>query len=872
MGARRKKRASTVSEKGQKRFTLNCSTTARNLRKSDLAGVIFGCKHNTYGECLSKQLFGLPAPHYSYVKNIKPGLPLFLFNYSDRKLHGIFEAASSGQLAINSTAWTTDGSENTPYAAQVKIHIRMECQPLLEDQFKPIIADNYYEPKLFWFELDHAQTEKLISMFSSSPMVTHTALSKKTEKMGAQLKAVAPNATQECNTGERSALKFEVSNMNPASIGGSTLDPSIGHSYSSVVRNVTDAHTTQSNVGWFISEDPNSREERQPFSCSINNEVAPNHNLDAMYQNLKCNISHLSVVRYPQKKWSALFKEENCSEVTKEVEEFNPPASEVNLVLLNMLNGESESPFLLDCSDESGEVAKAPLGIEDFGACGEVAILERNCEAILSPLVTEPSTFYLQNCSFENLPIAGAKQESKYFQLASEVNLPFPHKFGKEWSSSYMSLGLEEEKQHLEVPAEETQWELPGEDMLFKSDRECSSCSFASRDIESTDNQVEDAKIHSTNPSFPVVELSSEMNSSSINSTLAKLLFEVRELRLSQFHQIEKVNSLEKKLVETRLEIQQLKGQCRILETDSVSRCEEEELQSEDERPRPACDSSICIVGGFDGSSWLSSLDIYSFSQDQMGTCTSMSFLRSYSSATKFSGELYLLGGVDGNFWYDTVESYNPVSNQWSSHPSLTQKKGSFSVLSLEHSMFVFGGGNGVECFSQVEMFDPNIGRWIPIQSLLQKRFAPAAAEVHGIFYVSGGFDGNNYLKSIERLDPRAHSWEKLESMPTKRGCHALVVLNEKLYAIGGFDGTKMISTVEVFDPRAGSWMTESSMNNSRGYFGTVVIRDEIHVIGGLQDDEEVLDKVESYKDGQGWQVRNWKAIGKRCFFSAILL
>lgn len=62
---------------------------------------------------------GLPAHHFSYVKNIDPGLPLFLFNYSDRKLHGIFEAACPGQMNINPYGWTTDGSDRTLYPAQV---------------------------------------------------------------------------------------------------------------------------------------------------------------------------------------------------------------------------------------------------------------------------------------------------------------------------------------------------------------------------------------------------------------------------------------------------------------------------------------------------------------------------------------------------------------------------------------------------------------------------------------------------------------------------------------------------------------------------------------------------------------------------------
>lgn len=72
-------------------------------------------------------LTGLPARHFSYVRNITPGLPLFLFNYSDRKLHGIFEATSKGKMCIDPFAWTNDFSEMTPYPAQVPIPLLFMC-------------------------------------------------------------------------------------------------------------------------------------------------------------------------------------------------------------------------------------------------------------------------------------------------------------------------------------------------------------------------------------------------------------------------------------------------------------------------------------------------------------------------------------------------------------------------------------------------------------------------------------------------------------------------------------------------------------------------------------------------------------------------
>lgn len=62
---------------------------------------------------------GLPSLHFSYVQNVDSGLPLFLFNYSDRKLYGVYEAAGPGQMYIDQYAWSSDGSIRTPYPAQV---------------------------------------------------------------------------------------------------------------------------------------------------------------------------------------------------------------------------------------------------------------------------------------------------------------------------------------------------------------------------------------------------------------------------------------------------------------------------------------------------------------------------------------------------------------------------------------------------------------------------------------------------------------------------------------------------------------------------------------------------------------------------------
>jgi len=49
---------------------------------------------------------------------------------------------------------------------KVQTLVRVHCRPLTEDRFRPAIADNYYVHNHFWFELDHAQTNRLIALMT----------------------------------------------------------------------------------------------------------------------------------------------------------------------------------------------------------------------------------------------------------------------------------------------------------------------------------------------------------------------------------------------------------------------------------------------------------------------------------------------------------------------------------------------------------------------------------------------------------------------------------------------------------------------------------------------------------------------------------
>ncbi|KAF0905795.1 hypothetical protein E2562_037545 [Oryza meyeriana var. granulata] len=59
-----------------------------------MAGAIFMSNTATRELCFRTNIFGLPIDYQPFVENIREGMPLFLFDHNERKLYGVFEAAS----------------------------------------------------------------------------------------------------------------------------------------------------------------------------------------------------------------------------------------------------------------------------------------------------------------------------------------------------------------------------------------------------------------------------------------------------------------------------------------------------------------------------------------------------------------------------------------------------------------------------------------------------------------------------------------------------------------------------------------------------------------------------------------------------------
>lgn len=109
----------------------------------------------------------------------------------------------------------------------MQIRVQCQCQPLPEDKFRHIIADNYYHHNHFWFELDHAQTSKLTSLLKSSPIAPGNSVPQNTKWMAVS----RPLPSREL-LGEREAFKMPESELEHHSTHSSMISDSTENDFS----------------------------------------------------------------------------------------------------------------------------------------------------------------------------------------------------------------------------------------------------------------------------------------------------------------------------------------------------------------------------------------------------------------------------------------------------------------------------------------------------------------------------------------------------------------------------------------------------------------------------------------------------------------
>ena len=229
-------------------------------------------------------------------------------------------------------------------------------------------------------------------------------------------------------------------------------------------------------------------------------------------------------------------------------------------------------------------------------------------------------------------------------------------------------------------------------------------------------------------------------------------------------------------------------------------------------------------------------------------------------------GLIYVMGGYDGSNVLSTVEAYNPLADMWTTKASMpTPTRGAAFAKGSDGIIYVISGTN-LGYVDTVQAYNTTSNTWYTKTSIpVAAWMASAATGNDGRIYVIGGESTGAFRSNITQIyNPSTDTWINGTDMPTGRSELGVVKSSDGLiYAMGGYNGTA-ISIVEAYNPSTDTWTRKASMPSPKVEFGIALGPDEkIYVIGGgtsyVNNDPPFLNTVEIYDPKTNtWTIPGW--------------
>ncbi|WP_426749803.1 kelch repeat-containing protein [Myxococcus sp. Y35] len=242
----------------------------------------------------------------------------------------------------------------------------------------------------------------------------------------------------------------------------------------------------------------------------------------------------------------------------------------------------------------------------------------------------------------------------------------------------------------------------------------------------------------------------------------------------------------------------------------------------------------VLVVGGRDGTTPLSSAELYDPATNSWSPVSAMSNGRFAHAALLLSvGYVLVTGGVGAP---TRAEVYDPATNSWYFAGILSGGRyGHTMTLLPSGKVLVTGGTDGTNALATAEVYDPLINLWANVSPMSTARFRHTATLLpSGKVLVSGGNNGSGSLSSAEVYDPGTNSWAPAATMMTSHGLHAATLLPSGEVLISGGQALNEPSASELYDPDTNTWSAAGPMVEGRSrHTATLLASGEVLVAGG---------------------------------------
>ncbi len=253
-----------------------------------------------------------------------------------------------------------------------------------------------------------------------------------------------------------------------------------------------------------------------------------------------------------------------------------------------------------------------------------------------------------------------------------------------------------------------------------------------------------------------------------------------------------------------------------------------------------AVDGKVYVVGGFDTSGPVATMESYDPATDRWTPRASLPAPLHHVNVAAVDSKLYVVGGLTGaSFTASGVTLvYDPALDSWTpltSMPAGTER-GASGVAVLDGRIVVAGGLRGVSV-TDASVFDPQTNAWSPLHPLEVARDHLGATTVDGRVYAVTGRTQGVLKAALEVLDAASGTWSRRADIPTARGGVAAAELSGRLVVLGGegnaADPAGVFHQTESYLPSADAWQTQTPMLTARHGIGAAAVGSSLFVPGG---------------------------------------
>jgi hypothetical protein len=223
---------------------------------------------------------------------------------------------------------------------------------------------------------------------------------------------------------------------------------------------------------------------------------------------------------------------------------------------------------------------------------------------------------------------------------------------------------------------------------------------------------------------------------------------------------------------------------------------------------------------------------------------------------------IIVIGGYTGTAYLSSIEIFRSVPVQsWSSLPNMTANRGSPCACVVYKTKLIVCGGFNDRLINSCEALDLSnqTAGWKMIANMSTTRFGASGNLLPGdkSFLVVGGNAGN-IISTCEMLDIASNTWSSAANLSRgPRSAHSSVLFNNNVIVMGGSNGTNgtsVLSTCEQYDAASNTWSTFPSFSTARRLFAAAVVLGKIYIAGGSSASfsTQALNSVEVFH-GTSW-------------------